>query len=121
MAGDDNGEFTGVTRWKERSPGTKGRVLDRSANPKTKSQTAPKEPNCEGDEVFACLVNVRQAKGWAQRVLDPNAVARELMVRLQLPDPTPQIGPDPEGNEWKMGAVGYPLWLCCLLYTSRCV
>lgn len=40
-----------------------------------------------------------------------SAVARTLVVRLQLPDPTPQIGPDPSVNEWKMAAVGYPLWL----------
>ncbi len=39
------------------------------------------------------------------------AVARQLVVRLQLPDPTPRIGPDPSVNEWNMAAVGYPLWL----------
>lgn len=40
-----------------------------------------------------------------------DSIARTLIVRLQLPDPTPQIGPDPTANEWKMAAVGYPLWL----------
>lgn len=40
-----------------------------------------------------------------------SAIARTLIVRLQLPDPTPRFGPDPEVNEWKMAAVGYPLWL----------
>jgi hypothetical protein len=38
-------------------------------------------------------------------------VARELVVRLQLPTPTPMVGPDPDDNEWHMAAVGYPLWL----------
>lgn len=40
-----------------------------------------------------------------------DAIARQLVVRLQLPDPTPRIGPDPSDNEWGMAAVGYPLWL----------
>ncbi len=38
-------------------------------------------------------------------------LARRLVVRLQLPDPTPQFGPDPADNEWNMLAVGYPIWL----------
>ena len=39
------------------------------------------------------------------------ALARRVVVRLQLPKPTPHFGPDPSVNEWKMAAVGYPLWL----------
>lgn len=39
------------------------------------------------------------------------AVARTLITRIQLPSPAPRIGPDPSVNEWKMAAVGYPLWL----------
>ncbi|MDQ7991277.1 MAG: hypothetical protein REI45_01215, partial [Propionicimonas sp.] len=38
-------------------------------------------------------------------------LARRIVVRLQLPTPTPQFGPDPSVNEWNMAAVGYPLWL----------
>lgn len=38
-------------------------------------------------------------------------LSRQLIVRLQLPKPTPQFGPDPSDNEWNMIAVGYPLWL----------
>lgn len=38
-------------------------------------------------------------------------ISRQLIVRLQLPRPTPQFGPDPSDNEWNMAAVGYPLWL----------
>ena len=39
------------------------------------------------------------------------ALARRIVVRLQLPKPTPHFGPDPSVNEWKIAAVGYPLWL----------
>ncbi len=38
-------------------------------------------------------------------------VARMVVVRLKLPDPTPQVGPDPSANEWQMLPVGYPVWL----------
>jgi hypothetical protein len=37
--------------------------------------------------------------------------AAEVRVALHLPDPTPHFGPDPSANEWKMLAVGYPIWL----------
>ena len=33
------------------------------------------------------------------------------MARLHLTAPKPMIGPPPEINEWKMAAVGYPMWL----------
>lgn len=39
------------------------------------------------------------------------AVAREVVVTLQLPEAAPHIGPDPNANEWDMAVVGYPLWL----------
>jgi len=40
-----------------------------------------------------------------------SAIAQSLVVRLELPDPTPKFGPDPKVNEWKMLAVGFPIWL----------
>ena len=43
--------------------------------------------------------------------LDLDALARSLVVRLRLPDATPIFGPDPNNNEWKMLAVGFPVWL----------
>lgn len=43
--------------------------------------------------------------------LDVAAVARSLVVRLQLPSAKPIFGPDPNNNEWKMLAVGFPVWL----------
>ena len=38
-------------------------------------------------------------------------VARSLIVRLRLPDANPRFGPNPNNNEWKMLAVGFPVWL----------
>lgn len=49
--------------------------------------------------------------GLARSAVDVEALARQVIVRLRLPDPTPRIGPDPEDNEWRMAAVGFPLWL----------
>jgi hypothetical protein len=43
--------------------------------------------------------------------IDVAGVAREVVARLHLPDPTPQFGPDPDVNQWHMLAVGYPVWL----------
>ncbi|MGV8908404.1 MAG: hypothetical protein ACOH1Y_05430 [Propionicimonas sp.] len=47
----------------------------------------------------------------AKLIRSLSSVARTLIVGLHLPDPTPRIGPDPTHNEWKMAAVGFPLWL----------
>lgn len=68
--------------------------------------TAPPDPcqanpdDCTGSRIGATLS--REAA---------ESFARLLIVRLQLPTPTPQFGPDPSANEWNMAAVGYPLWL----------
>lgn len=42
---------------------------------------------------------------------DADAIARTLISRLQLPEPQPQIGPDPSLNEWNMAVVGVPYWI----------
>ena len=47
----------------------------------------------------------------AHMVADLPALARSLVVRLALPPATPVFGPDPNNNEWKMLAVGFPVWL----------
>jgi hypothetical protein len=36
---------------------------------------------------------------------------QKVAAKLQLPDVTPRFGPDPSVNEWKMLAVGFPVWL----------
>ena len=38
-------------------------------------------------------------------------VAYLAVATLQLPKTKPDIGPPPSINQWKMAAVGYPLWL----------
>lgn len=66
---------------------------------------------------FAGTSRISECFGFFQPVgpsltrADAASIARTLVVRLQLPDPTPQFGPDPAANEWDMAAVGYPLWL----------
>jgi len=42
---------------------------------------------------------------------EASSIAQSLVVQLDLPDPTPHFGPDPKVNEWKMLAVGFPIWL----------
>jgi hypothetical protein len=62
--------------------------------------------------------NIRQA-GKAAAVaaapaapaLSPEQVAYIASARIRLTPPKPMIGPPPGINEWKMAAVGYPLWL----------
>lgn len=39
------------------------------------------------------------------------AMAVRLVTELRLPTPTPNFGPNPNKNEWKMLAVGFPIWL----------
>ena len=39
------------------------------------------------------------------------AIAREVVAQLQLPPANPQVGPDPDWNEWKRAVIGHPLWL----------
>lgn len=39
------------------------------------------------------------------------AMAVSLVASLRFPAPKPIFGPDPNNNEWKMLAVGFPVWL----------
>lgn len=43
--------------------------------------------------------------------ITPAQAGAIAVARLRLPVATPGIGPDPDKNEWKMAAIGYPLWL----------
>lgn len=57
-------------------------------------------------------INCNQTGIWrvgTQRALQPIAV--RLATQLRLPVPRPSFGPDPSVNEWKMLAVGFPVWL----------
>lgn len=42
---------------------------------------------------------------------DARAIAVTLVTNLRFPAPKPIFGPDPNKNEWRMLAVGYPVWL----------
>jgi len=44
-------------------------------------------------------------------ILSDEEAAYIAFARLRLTPPTPIVGPSPNLNEWKMAAVGYPLWL----------
>ena len=44
-------------------------------------------------------------------VVSPEEAAYIAFARLRLTPPKPMIGPPPQINEWKMAAVGYPMWL----------
>lgn len=109
-----NGEpYRGGTRTHHVSK-TDGGPRDNSPEPKlTAEQWRAFIGACRRmNQAFSCTTPTESTKpSRAHLMLDLSAMARTLIVRLQLPDPTPRFGPDPEANEWKMAAVGYPLWL----------
>lgn len=43
--------------------------------------------------------------------ITPEQAAYIASARIRLTPPKPMFGPSPDLNEWKMAAVGYPLWL----------
>ena len=47
----------------------------------------------------------------AAPAITPQQAAYIASARIRLTPPTPRIGPSPDLNQWKMAAVGYPLWL----------
>ena len=49
--------------------------------------------------------------GPAAPAVSPQQAAYIAVARLRLTAPKPMVGPPPSINEWKMAAVGYPLWL----------
>jgi hypothetical protein len=65
------------------------------------------------DAFISCAAAPKSGKSVkrAQVRRDLDGIARLLVARIRLPDPRPLVGPDPAVNEWKMVAVGYPLWL----------
>lgn len=67
-----------------------GRLLRESAAPEpTASPTNPTGPSRD------------QAANWVA----------EVVATMEVPSLEPQFGPDPMVNEWKMLAVGFPIWL----------
>lgn len=44
-------------------------------------------------------------------VIDVVTIVNAAVANLQLPAPEPHLGPEPDVNEWKMLAVGLPVWI----------
>lgn len=44
-------------------------------------------------------------------VIDVVTIVNAAVATLQLPTPEPHLGPEPDVNEWKMLAVGLPVWI----------
>ena len=61
------------------------------------------DPDCYGPTPVGTLTPLPKAPSESQ--------LRRVATQLKLPDPTPRFGPDPSVNEWKMLAVGFPIWL----------
>lgn len=47
----------------------------------------------------------------APPVIDIKTVVNQAVAKVRLPEPTIELGPEPEVNEWNMLAVGQPVWL----------
>lgn len=124
VKGGQRGEWSGIASWQRSNRPKVSRTRSTPDNPGRESSRSPR-PRLTKAQWTAFLEMCRQTYGdsgcrdispasresVARLVADLDATARTLIARLQLPDPTPQIGPDPARNEWKMAAVGYPLWL----------
>jgi hypothetical protein len=71
------------------------------------------------NQEFTCTTGPKKSTpSRAVLALNLSGVARTLITRIRIPDPKPLVGPDPSANEWKMAAVGYPLWLWTATPTS---
>ncbi|MFV0452120.1 MAG: hypothetical protein ACK5LS_07735, partial [Propioniciclava sp.] len=87
-------EKWGVTKWDE-----SGRCLEGRGS----------VTSCYGFKVeYAALMNAT-SKGVSRQHAE--AVAREAVLTLAVPDPEIMVGPDPSVNKWNMAVVGFPLWV----------
>lgn len=101
-----NGQFGGrVTYQRPARPPSKRSTSTTSPASSSSTPCSPGDPGSGECFPYFKLLNPGLTSAGAE------SIARSLVVRLQLPDPTPQFGPDPADNEWNMAAVGYPLWL----------
>ncbi len=106
--------YHGIGRQKEKS-GDGSRRNSRSTDAESSSKPGPEDITmfvCDG---YPTVHSPYDCPGYVPPPELDRATAqqlsRHLIVRLQLPKPTPQFGPDPADNEWNMMAVGYPIWL----------
>ena len=91
-----------------------------SANAQGQCLSGPQGLSCGQFQQVALpnAPNIRQAGNPAAApnapavpALSPEEAAYIASARLRLTAPKPMVGPPPTINEWKMAAVGYPLWL----------
>ena len=109
---DGKGGFTGSTQvdYNDTRRGNK----EKANKPSDPGDRKPSRPKKQSPDPSDCDPSANCRNGSVTAVLSregAESYARQLIVRLQLPTPTPQFGPDPSVNEWKMLAVGYPIWL----------
>ncbi|MEE9964522.1 MAG: hypothetical protein K4304_05440 [Propionicimonas sp.] len=105
---------------------TKNSSVDtRSPNAKAKGQPTPHataEPDKANSKTLPWCVDNLSAYQCRDYNPDPTpkkakhkgptqSQLRTVAAQLKLPNPTPRFGPDPSVNEWKMLAVGFPIWL----------
>lgn len=111
---DDNGDgqFTGAHTFNDNRKSNKRRGSDHP--PSTAEKERPEAARVSDPPAGPCATGSSCTINIGTHNLDRDDVeryVRQLIVQLQLPKPTPQFGPDPSVNEWKMAAVGYPIWL----------
>ena len=81
-----------------------------SADSKSSSAESDSTPQCTPGKDPDCIGSLVPVSGsGAAAPTEPQL--RTVATQLKLPNPTPRFGPDPSANEWKMLAVGYPIWL----------
>lgn len=68
---------------------------------------------CWGQVQDTSCLDVAGPSGVAVLLTGPlaRAMAVNLVARLRFPAPKPIFGPNPNRNEWKMLAVGFPVWM----------
>lgn len=104
-----SGSYSGYSEFARSSAKKRPAKQGSTQSPKTRPASSPNTQNlyCVGTQNQGCA-------GIPSEILTreyASEIAQQLLVHLQLPDATPQVGPDPEANRWGMAAVGYPLWL----------
>lgn len=87
------------------APGNSAAVT--AAEQSLRTATAQLQQYCQGWMVDN---NTFRADNIAPRP-DPAYLGRRAVLSLDLPGASPVIDPSPSLNQWKMAAVGYPLWL----------
>jgi hypothetical protein len=112
-----DGEATKETKHSKKASTTRSRVkkivVDRLLPKRESMAFVVMCREAQETENRTCVWGPKKGKrpSVAEATLDLDGIARLLVARIRLPDPRPLVGPDPAVNEWKMVAVGYPLWL----------